>query len=134
VLVLDKNGPKLKESASDAKTSIRFSMGGIKGSLTASKESMTRFALYLSNELGRPVLDKTSLTGIYDFTLQWTRDQNQQIGGGTTPAADSSTVSPDSNAPSMFTAVQEQLGLKLTSQRSLIDILVIEHAARPSEN
>jgi uncharacterized protein (TIGR03435 family) len=132
-LVADKNGPKLKESATDAKASIGFRMGGIKGSLTASKETMAQFALYLSNEAGRPVLDETGLAGSYDFTLEWTREQPQILAGAPPPPA-ANAPAPDPSGPSLFTAVQEQLGLRLRPQKSPVELLVIDHVTKPSEN
>jgi uncharacterized protein (TIGR03435 family) len=134
VLVQGKKGSKLKESDGNTKNSIRFITGSIEGSLTASKETMTQFALYLSIEAGRPVSDKTELTGNYDFTLAWTRDQNQPVLGSPAPAAEPNALSPESNGPSIFKAVQEQLGLRLEPQKSPIDFLVIDHLAKPSEN
>jgi len=91
----------------------------------------------LSLPLGRTVLDKTGLTGDYDFNLQWTPDENQlsmlegteggQQGTGNAPP-------PDSTGPSIFTAIQEQLGLKLESQKGPGQVLVIDHVEEPSEN
>jgi uncharacterized protein (TIGR03435 family) len=129
-LVTGKNGPRLKESASDVKPGFRFLMGGLKGNVTATGESMAQFAGYLSNEAGRPVIDKTGLTGSYDFTLEWMRDQTQVIPGLSPAGSDSG----DGIGPSLFTALQEQLGLRMESQKSPIDVLVIDRAARPSEN
>ena len=90
----------------------------------------------LSQQLGRTVVDKTGLTGHYDFTLQWTPDESQGpmfkgAEGGQAPA---SAPPPDSSGPSIFTALQEQLGLKLESQKGAVEILVIDHVERPSGN
>lgn len=128
-LILDKNGPKLKEGVADAKYAVMLSMG-VKGTITAQKLSMSDFASALSNQMGRPVLDKTGLSGDYAFKLEWTRDQAQQIPG--LPA--DADPAPDSSGPSIFAALQEQLGLKLESQKAPIDLLVVDHAERPSEN
>jgi uncharacterized protein (TIGR03435 family) len=128
-LVLDRNGPKLKEAVSGATFPIEFNLG-IKGSITARKESMPQFASFLMNEVQRPVFDKTGLAGYYAFMLDWTRDHAIQIPG---LPADADTAA-DSGGPSIFTALQEQLGLKLESQKAPIDVLVIDHAERPSEN
>ena len=73
----------------------------------------------LARELDRPVVDQTGLTGNYDFTLQFA------------PAVG---ADPDSQAPSIFTAVQEQLGLKLEPAKAPLDVLVIDHVEQPSEN
>ncbi len=74
---------------------------------------------------GRPVMDKTGLTGGYDFTLRWTSD-----GSGSEDAPT------DANAqwPSLFTALEEQLGLKLTSEKQPIDVIVVDSAEMPSDN
>lgn len=90
-------------------------------------------AKQLSQQLGRTVLDKTGLTGRYDFTLRWTPDKSEdatsqgaeesQAGSDGTPSAESS--------PSLFTAIQEQLGLKLEPQQAPIDVLVIDHVEKP---
>jgi bla regulator protein blaR1 len=83
------------------------------------------------SELGnRLVEDKTGLTGEYDWTLKWTPaaiDSSSSADGAAQPAGDPST-------PSLFTAVQEQLGLKLEPQKDTVDILVIDHIEQPSAN
>jgi uncharacterized protein (TIGR03435 family) len=76
---------------------------------------------YLKQELKRPIVDKTGLTGKYDLSLQWTPDNT---------LADS----PLAGGPSIFTAVQEQLGLKLTSTHGPVKTLVIDHVEPPSPN
>jgi len=72
----------------------------------------------LSRQLGRQVRDKTSLTGKYDFTLTYSSEVTQQAGG-------------DPNAPSVFTALEEQLGLKLESARGPVEVFVVDNAERP---
>jgi uncharacterized protein (TIGR03435 family) len=71
----------------------------------------------------RPIVDRTGLTGMIDFTLEFARPQLGQSG---TP--------PDESLPSFATALQEQLGLKLESQTGPVDSLVIDHVEEPSEN
>jgi uncharacterized protein (TIGR03435 family) len=80
---------------------------------------MTTLVWLLRLQTGRPVVDKTGLTGNYDFELQWS--------AGDPPPADSA-------APSIFTAVQEQLGLKLESTKGPVDVLVIDRAERPTDD
>jgi len=83
----------------------------------------------LSELLGRPVINKTGLTGLYDFKLEWSPEEGPTAGGnGQAPP------SPNLSGPSFFTAVQEQLGLKLESAKGPVDVLVIDSAQRPSEN
>jgi uncharacterized protein (TIGR03435 family) len=81
--------------------------------------------------LDRPVVDKTGLQGRYDFTIRWTPDESQFAGLGV-------RVPPPSNDPNappgLFTAMQEQLGLRLESTRAPVEVLVVDRIERPSEN
>jgi uncharacterized protein (TIGR03435 family) len=117
-LVVAKNGPKMKESAADATPSAGVSAGSTRR-MTEIRASMATVANQLVGFAGRPVIDKTGLTGSYDFTLEWSPEG--------TPA-DAAT------GPSIFTAVQEQLGLKLESSKAPTEILVIDHAEKPTQN
>jgi uncharacterized protein (TIGR03435 family) len=81
--------------------------------------------------MGRTVIDNTGLKGHYDFTLKWTPDRSTPMLSGAT-GSDSAPL-PDSG-PSIFTAIQEQLGLKLESQKGPVELLVIDHVEKPSEN
>jgi len=107
-----------------------------RGQLTGSAAPLTLLTDALSNQLGRPVVDRTALNGKFDFTLEWTPDPGQSanlFGGAPPPGADA-PPSPAPNGPSVFTAVQEQLGLRLESQKGPVEILVIDHLEKPSEN
>jgi bla regulator protein blaR1 len=123
-LVIGKNGSKLQESQSQQ--SLMRMMG--LGSLNGEGVGLDLLARVLSNQLGRPVIDRTGLKGNFDFKLQWTPDPGQPDGldGGPPP--------PDPNGPSIFTAVQEQLGLRLESQKGPVDFIVIDRVEKPSEN
>jgi uncharacterized protein (TIGR03435 family) len=81
----------------------------------------------LTARMGCPVTDKTGLTGKYDFTLDWSEDAVPFTGP-------EGVVAPDPSGPSIFTALQEQLGLKLVSTKAPIESIVIDHIERPSEN
>jgi len=118
-LVVAKNGPKLQPAKPDEPSKSSMSMGGSE-QLTATAIQLSALATQLSYQLHSPVIDKTGLTGAYDITLQWTPDQ--------------ATASPDSPGPSIFTAVQEQLGLKLVPSKGPVETLVIDHAEPPTEN
>jgi uncharacterized protein (TIGR03435 family) len=86
----------------------------------------------LARILGSTVIDKTGLTGNFDLRAEWTLDENQALAfllPGTPPPPPSDTA-----GPSIFTAMQEQLGLKLISQKGPVEILVIDRAEKPSEN
>jgi len=102
-----------------ASTSGRQSMG-------ARNLTWGQFAnlLGLMGRLDRPVLDKTGLSGNFDFILEWTPQPNR-------PAPD---FQPDESGPTFLEAVQDQLGLKLDSQTRPVEILVLDHAEEPSEN
>lgn len=138
-LVVVKSGSRLspvadsKSGSADSpgpKSLMRMAPGG----LTATGIPISLLVDRLSREVGRKVVDKTGLTGAYDFTLQWTPDRPVQ---GFAPAEDKqgpAAPAPDSSGPSIFTALQEQLGLKLESQKGPVETLVIESIEKPSEN
>lgn len=106
------------------------------GELTDQGTSMASLVEQLSWQLDRSVVDKTGLTGKYDFSLRWTPGESE-VGMaklmGSKPAADS-TTSTESSGPSLFTAIQEQLGLKLEPKTATMSILAIDHVERPTEN
>jgi bla regulator protein blaR1 len=146
-LVVAKGGPKLHE----AKPGDTYP-NGLKGfdgeggpgmmlmrpgQLTAQGLDLSSVAKLLSQQLGRTVQDKTGLTGKYDFTLQWKPDRDPSPMPGAPPPGQQgpdATLSPDSSEASIFTAVQEQLGLKLESRKAPVEVLVIDHVEAPSEN
>ena len=87
----------------------------------------------LSSVLGRPVTDETGLKGYYDFRLEWTPDEPAGPPGVGLPAG--GTPQPaDRSGPSIFTALQEQLGLKVETRKGPVEVLVIDHVESPSEN
>jgi uncharacterized protein (TIGR03435 family) len=97
------------------------------GNLTVTAMTMTQLANMLSQQLHKTVVDQTGLTGTYDFTLQWTPDNLPA-----SPTGDAQA--PEPSGPTIFTAVQEQLGLKLESTKGPVKTLVIDHIEPPSEN
>ncbi len=104
--------------------------------ITAIGVAVSQLAPVLARTLERTVVDKTGLTGKYDIQAQWTPDQTQLAamrGNGPLPP-DMPTPQFDPNGPSLFTALQEQLGLKLESQKGPVDVIVIDRVERPSEN
>jgi uncharacterized protein (TIGR03435 family) len=96
------------------------------GTMLGEAAPMTALALKLSYQVGRIVVNNTGLEGNYDFKLQWAPDT-------ASPAADGRSGD-DSSGPSLFTALQEQLGLKLEPAKGPVETLVIDHVERPSEN
>ena len=119
-LVVGKSGHKLKESTADEPGKNFVRTDGIGLHMVATKGTMEYLASQLSGSAGRPVVDRTGFTGFYAFTLDWI------------PAT--RTLEPDSDAPSMFTAIQEQLGLKLEPTKVPYPMLIIDHAEKPTEN
>ncbi len=103
------------------------------GEMMACAIPTSDFARQLQLELGRPVLDQTGLKGNYTFELNWTPDLNTQ-GAMPGPSPSAETGPPDASGPSIFTAVQEQLGLKLESTKDLEEAIAIVHIEKPSEN
>jgi len=79
---------------------------------------------------GRPVLDETDMTGTYDFNLKWT---TESLVAGAKPG-DNSTTDPSSEGLSLFTALEDQLGLKLESEKAHVEVLVVDHVEPPSAN
>jgi len=132
-LVLDKSGPKFKEVKREAKDGDGDSRKG-RGHLAAQRVPISDLAEILSGELGFSVLDRTGLTGLYDLKLEWTPDESQPRGPGDNLEGRASTPTSDRLGPSLFSALQEQLGLKLEKQIGPVQVLVIDHADRPSEN
>ena len=110
-LVLDKKGPKLSEVAAAGR-----GVGMQKGNLHASGSTMATLASVLSRHLDHVVVDRTGLVGFYDFALTWTADDSDPTGA------------------SLFSAIQEQLGLKLEATKAPVEVLVIDRAERPSQN
>lgn len=118
-LLVSKNGAKLKEAS--ATTGPRQGMSMNRGRMEGFAAPMEMLSNTLSNTVGRPVVDKTGLTGKYDFVLEWTPDM--------AATGDSAPV-----GPTIFTALQEQLGLRLESQKGPVENLVIDRAEKSSEN
>jgi uncharacterized protein (TIGR03435 family) len=114
-----------------AKRGAMMRMG--RGMLDAQMANIAALVNMLSQQLGRPVLDKTGLKGSWDFKLEWTPDETQGgmgFGGGAHEAAPPG----DASKPSIFTAIQEQLGLRLESDKGPVEIIVIDRVEKPTEN
>ena len=125
-LVVAKDGPKLTASAvppPDAANPDPFGKMDVHNTdISATGVTLSQLAGNLSFPLDRTVIDKTGLTGRYDFRLRWTAD---------TVAADSAVADAP---PNLFMAIQEQLGLKLQPAKGPVETLVIDHVEQPSEN
>jgi uncharacterized protein (TIGR03435 family) len=133
LLSVARGGPKLTKSAADPNGHFGWSFRGrIGGDLSFTNANMADFAnLMQRNVLDRPVVDQTGLTGKYDFNLDFTPDESQFEGMGAkvSPQTDSANA-----PPNLYTAIQEQLGLKLEATKAPAEVLVIDHVEKPSEN
>lgn len=142
-LVAARGGPKLQASM-PAKTNTGQAPGPSRASAGASVseamftisghgQSTATIARWVSLTLGSTVLDKTGLTGAYDYTLSFVPDDSMKAGilppgsGGGAPPA-------ETDGPSIFAALQEQLGLKLVAQKQPVDVIVIDHMEPPTAN
>jgi len=121
-LVMGKGGLKAKPSDPNSSSRGNFTGRNSRLSLNAARCTMTWLAQKLSETLHMPVVDLTKIDGAFDFKLEWVADELQV------------PVAVDVSGPSIFAALQEQLGLRLESRKIPTDVLVIDGAERPSEN
>lgn len=120
VLEVAKNGPKL-EKAESANASTDSSRGRI----AAKALTMDHFAWVLSRTMAVPVINGTGLQGAFNVKLEWSPDSDKPVKPGEIP--------PDTG-PSLYTAIQQQLGLRLHARKAPVEVLVIDRAEHPSEN
>ncbi|MBL8233303.1 MAG: TIGR03435 family protein [Bryobacterales bacterium] len=145
-LVEAKGGHKLKKSEEPAQRANRqFRFG--RGQINAKGVPVNLLVQQIAQQLGRTVIDKTGIEGSFDVELNWTPDPGQGgvvigshgPGPGGGPGASgtgpgNALPAADSSGPTLFTALQEQLGLKLESSKGPVPVLVIENIERPTEN
>jgi uncharacterized protein (TIGR03435 family) len=120
VLEVAKNGPKLEPACS-----VRHSWENMHDHMAASKTTMGEFAEILSRNFNLPVVDRTGLTGTFNFTLRWHPDEADALPRDEAMATLRSEVSAE---------IAKQLGLTLKFQKMSIQMLVIDHAAKPAED
>ena len=126
VLVVGKNGVKFQPSSAGGPGSGLSMRRGAAGAEVEGKgTSIASLVKLLSNQVGRTVIDQTGLKGDYDFKMSFSPDMSPPVG-------DSAVA--EATGASIFTAVQEQLGLKLESQRGPVEVLVIDGVQKPSAN
>jgi uncharacterized protein (TIGR03435 family) len=147
-LVVAKNGPKLKAANIQSTALIVMGTDGrpraTSCSIQGTSEGGNRYqgctvatlADFLPLAVGRVVLDQTGLKGIYDFTLNYSDQNSAEVSSGPAGSGTASNGPPPpvESGPSVFTAVQEQLGLKLEPTKGPVDTIIIDHIERPSEN
>jgi uncharacterized protein (TIGR03435 family) len=130
-LSLGKNGPKLtrNEEGGGLYRGMRFGQAPGGTTVPVINATLGEFvALLERNVLDRPMIDRTGLAGRFDFQLTWAPDESQFNGHFR------ASIPSDDPPPDIYTAVREQLGLKMESIKAPVDILVIDHVERPSEN
>ena len=126
-LVLAKDGPKFTiEKKPDQPGKDDGRVGAGRGTARGHMVPASSLALTLGLYLGRPVLDQTVIDGPFNFELHWTPDETERQPGSPPPAS-GLPASNEPAGPSLFAAIQEQLGLKLNSQRSSVETFVIDH-------
>jgi len=133
-MVVAKSGPKIQPS--EAKEGPRGMMRAGRGQLMGQAVELRMLAGALASQVGRPVLDQTNLQGLFDFKLEWTPDPGQPAGalGVALPPGVELPPPEDPNGPSIFSALQDQLGLRLDSQKGPVEMIVIDRVEKPSEN
>jgi uncharacterized protein (TIGR03435 family) len=123
-LVVGKNGVKMQPTDPTVKSGTSLITQKM---FKAQRSTVDSIAQGLAGVLGRPVKNETGLEGFYDFKMEWAPEP--AAGGG---RPDERAI--DTLGPSLFTAVQEQLGLKLEARKGPMEVIVVDRAQRPSEN
>ncbi|MEK6397453.1 MAG: TIGR03435 family protein [Terriglobus sp.] len=131
VITVAKGGPKLTASTTDAHAGSGFGFPGKLGNLVYRNITMDGFASWMQGGVfDRPCVNHTGIEGRFDGTLKWTPDETQfQIFG--------MKITPDESAdapPPITTAMEQQMGLKLTAEKTAVDVMMIDHAGKPSDN
>lgn len=126
ILSVAKGGPKFKAREDDAHTNIQITGNSIR----LERGGLARMTQLLSAALGRPVIDRTELNAKYDLSLEW---DDAPIPEGGVLGADVHAT-PGTNHGSIFTAIQDQLGLRLEPQRAPVQVIVVDRIERPAEN
>jgi uncharacterized protein (TIGR03435 family) len=129
-LVVGKSGFKLREIEYRGTGPTRLMRKGAMVELSyPAGADLAQFAAFLSGQAGRPVLDRTGLTGVFDIKLEFAPEPPAALADTGTGQAPN-----DTTWPSIFTAVQEQLGLRIESAKGPVETLVIDHAEKPDAN
>ncbi len=129
-IVVGKTGDKLANSPGDPNGAPTYGLSAL-GSMTVTNAKISDFAGWMQRYVvDRPVIDHTGITGRFSFTLNWAADDSQfaSLAGTLRPPAG------NSDRPDLYEAMQQQLGLKLEATRAPVEVLVIDHVERPSEN
>jgi uncharacterized protein (TIGR03435 family) len=136
-LVVAKNGPKFTQSTTAPPPGPRAAVmqGTFRGTgdaFTGNGVNMRMLANWLGIRVGRDVVDKTGLEGTYDLTMRWDADSQRLTTAD--PGQGPVDTPSDSSGLTIFTALKQQLGLKLEPQKGPVEIIIIDHLEKPSEN
>jgi len=129
-IVVGKNGPKFLQNTGDPKANPTYGFRGL-GMMTAVNAGVANLAAWLQRYvLDRPVIDHTGITGVYNFNLNWRADEFQfsDIGGVLPRSAD------EADRPDLYTAIQQQLGLRLETMKAQVEVFVVDRVNMPSAN
>ncbi|MGH9240632.1 MAG: TIGR03435 family protein [Vicinamibacterales bacterium] len=119
-------GPGATPPPSPSRCGLSYAVDANGSVVIGGAQSMAALTRILSRPAGRTVIDRTGLTGLYDFVLRWAPEQRPGGSAGGAPTA----AAPE--GPSLFTALRDQLGMKLEAQRGPVDYLVVDHIERPT--
>jgi uncharacterized protein (TIGR03435 family) len=141
-LTVEKNGSKLKAVDPPAGTQGGEAPGSVRsgpGQIAASAVTMDQAIVLLNRQrqIDRPVVDKTGLKGRFSFDLRFDPETTPAVASSAAPADATISAIPaadDAASPSIFTAIQEQLGLKLEPEKEPVEVMVVDSAHKPSEN
>ena len=126
LLTVAKGGPKLEEARAEG--DVSFKKANKSGArIRAGHLTMPQFAEILARRLGHPVRDMTGLTGAYRVSLEWAAEKTPKKPGKP------GKVKPDKDRPSIFTAIQEQMGLHLEGRKTAVEVLVVDHIRKTPE-
>jgi uncharacterized protein (TIGR03435 family) len=134
VIGVANGGPKMAKSTADPNAPPAFFFTAL-GNLTVRNQTMDDFATWMqSGVMDKPVVNQTEISGRYDFQLKWTPDDSQfaqfrGTGVVVPPPSDNANA-----PPGLYTAIQEQIGLKMGPAKFADDVIVIDHAEKPSDN
>ena len=129
VLTVAKSGAKMDKSEGDANTPSAFFFRQL-GDLTFRNITMEGFSKWMQTVLDRPVVNHTELPGRFDGRLKWNPDESQFAIFGVKVVHSEAPDAP----PDLYKAIQEQIGLRLDSAKPNVDVIVIDHVEKPSEN
>jgi uncharacterized protein (TIGR03435 family) len=122
------------DSAPPPRGAARLIVGSAGGILAAKGIGMGKLADSLQTQVDRPIIDKTNLPGLYDISLRFAPESDPLVGAPLTATAPGVPATSDPTAPPLFSAIQDQLGLKLQPGTGIVEVIVIDTVQKPSEN